>query len=640
MIFTHEQVTGGEEYLGFARQKLAWLERSRIEAGAPLQTWGPIEIGSAEIYIESSDTKNLIRITGGISGFLFHPRSGGIITRTFDVTTAPPTVEGHKMVNGAGFDPTGGTLPAIPKVYPLVDNDHGTRSIEREDGEWTLTRDPLENYGNIDWKGSDSILTWKGPPSRYFPLNPFLEIPGLTELDYCIIGGGGDYSQHTPFRKYIYEGGEALAVAPNVNWPQTDIDVDQGGQVLGAAYCAGKLVLIVKAIFNTAPVEIKETRVNGYYYQAYMMDGAWVLLGELKIGHKPMTPFFFNQSGTEAQTVDGSMRWKVVIDTEAQTAQFSSLDLGVGQAQITATHAYEQTDESGDLREPMPMVGTNEVHPAWWWPWSEGSDEYADYIEVLQDVAGLRSITNDAVAITKTGQKVVAVDYEGDLEVLAVAEIEATETSTYLRDDNMANSIGGIWGDVKFAEEWGPAVHELGEIVGDYTANVGSHYTLANECKGEWSFSNGTIDDDGVITSITCGSPGSPATGTITYTNKEGSKSKTVRLYGGVYSGPVQYYSCETYYCRTTDPYWVVLVDGAKVDEFYAFSSNWGCSGRQGGPSYEGAIVDFYYVVEAGIDHSSCENCEVTSLLSFPPPHGSNYCWRIGSKTRCTWVCP
>jgi hypothetical protein len=299
MIYTHEQVTGGEEYLGFARQKLAWLERARLEAGAPIMTWGPIEINGVEIYIESSNSKNLIRIESIPGGFICHPRD---------------------LTNKGGAKP-GGVAITPEYTYPLVDDDQGSRILTYEGDAWAVSSD-VENYGNLYWiSGGGDVLSWRGPAGRQFAMDSTKSYPGFTEWDYTEMVAGLEVEHYTPYRNQVYQNGEVLK------------EFLYGYKVLGCALNSGSLVCVIGVDY--AGIANPDGGTGGFY------DEVWI--GDARIGwqssSRPKTPWFFNSIGTEA--VCGNR--KIVVAEDLLSVVFSDLEVGSGSQNNEYTGADRST---------------------------------------------------------------------------------------------------------------------------------------------------------------------------------------------------------------------------------------------------------------------------------------------------------
>lgn len=293
-IQTNIQIEGGGEYLGWAKQKLAALERSRLEVGSPLLTQIHHPDSGVEVYIRSSATGNLIRITAAPSGFICHPRD----------TTNP----GGAKPGGVAITPT--------YQYPQVDDDHGSRVLTWADEEWSVSSD-VENYGNLDWMGpGGEVVSWRGPAGRQFAMDRLLSFPGFTEWDWADL----EHDYYTPYRNLVYQGGEVIE------------EFLSGYKVLGAALAGGSLVCVVGVDYTG--IENPDGGTGGFY------DEVWA--GGVRIGwrrgSRPSVPWFFNSAGTEA--VSGDTKLSIAGDG---TCTFSALDAGSG----TETNLYNGSNQWG-----------------------------------------------------------------------------------------------------------------------------------------------------------------------------------------------------------------------------------------------------------------------------------------------------
>lgn len=188
-----------------------------------------------------------------VAGFNTYPRMGPMTGLQYKVGEyfpgfgdiyTPYSVQG--VADGTSFN----------TIYPLIDDDGKNRYITSNgsDGlDMVLTGD----CGNIDWSNDDEedlrILTWKGPPSRYFPFPSNIEIPGFTELDYEFMTGTGDMvSRYMPWSHKIYRNGEVIAFGPrNVNYPRNDDPgaINRYGKIIGAALApSGDKEYVVAAV--------------------------------------------------------------------------------------------------------------------------------------------------------------------------------------------------------------------------------------------------------------------------------------------------------------------------------------------------------------------------------------------------------
>lgn len=255
--------------------------------------------------------------------------------------------------------------------YLPADGISGDREIVRKGESWQLSGKQGLVAGNIDWKGAyvngrpTKVLTWTGPSTRYFP-DPFVV---ATEN--------------------IYQSGEVYAVAP--------------GRVLGAAITKdanGKEWLIAIVISGAGPNGVGEAvyrRPNEKSNQVDFYDPEANPNGWQMIGYFPgnpawdpnlnvFTPWFFNGSGTKAQAMrrrvigssyDGLDRMLVEI-TDASVATFTNLGNAPGVSTTTICQATPP-----------------------------------------QDICGVSLASGGQRGSVAAGSYIIAVDYQGDTEVLA-----------------------------------------------------------------------------------------------------------------------------------------------------------------------------------------------------------------------------
>lgn len=296
MIQTHEQIDGGEEYLGWARQKLAALERSRQAVGVPelSQTLNPDD--SVEVYISASGTGHLIRISAIGSCFICHPRDN---------------------TNPGGAKPGGVAISPTTYQYPLVDDDQGSRVLTWEGDGWLVSSE-VENYGNLEWIGpGGEVVSWRGPGGRQFAMDRLLSFPGFTEWD----GADAYHDYYTPYRNQVYQGGEVSKEFP------------VGHKVLGAALAGGSLVCVVAVDY--AGIENPDGGTGGFYDEVYV--------GDVRIGwqaaSRPSVPWFFDSTGRVA--VCGNRKLTIAEDLASVT--FEPLSSGSG----TETNLYNGSNQWG-----------------------------------------------------------------------------------------------------------------------------------------------------------------------------------------------------------------------------------------------------------------------------------------------------
>lgn len=181
-------------------------------------------------------------------------------------------------------EPISGFL-AGPSYVP-TDGITGERTIYRVGSDWKLSQETGRQAGSIDWKGwyvngrPTKVLTWAGPATRYFPQT--YDPNSFSHLG--VNGYLGLYSNR------VYQNGELFAVAPRA--------------VLGAALMrdsAGNEWVVVICRDGMADVVYRRPNVKSN------STSGWQQIG--RFTHDPSAlnpaniPWFFNSSGTEAQTM-------------------------------------------------------------------------------------------------------------------------------------------------------------------------------------------------------------------------------------------------------------------------------------------------------------------------------------------------
>lgn len=547
-----------------ARRLAAQLAFARQSLNVPQlqKTFTVVDGGQFIIIIKALPTITKIIILGSPAGnFTCQPRVDGIDGWS-DLL--------HQSPQGDGLQP-----------FPLVDDDGLSVALEYEleTGDWA-TDNSLQAYGNIDWKGpllvdTESnplpdqterlVLTWKGPPSRYFPLNPVVSYPGFTELDTFIAGVMSDVVYYTPFSPLVYQHGEVLAAGPPVNFPQSDFEYDHRGQILGAAIATDNALLVmVKACYTTKPewwtvdtisppdqppygiydtevtadAALMEAQANypdydfavthhdrpgaGYWYEAYRTNGrpsgtfrtldnpgGWELLGRMAADERPKVPWFWNASATEAATVEGGTVFAFNIG-----AGFSRQDAGY-MGRWDSDGSYSETTMADTVDVPADGgFGTISpgVHAKSYYAYDLYSTDYGTYIVPYDEKRLNGHSKQGGLTITKSGTRVVAVDFKGDVLVTATAVMSGSSVSSLDYKD-----YRNIMGVVKWAQDGEPADHiPSGWIDYQYQdinmVKVGDRFlaVLFQMCRPDVSYSSscGQLDDDGYVTSLaTCCKP-------------------------------------------------------------------------------------------------------------------------------------
>jgi hypothetical protein len=293
-------------------------------------------------------------------------------------------------------NPAAGFL--VQPEYMPADGIGGKRLVYRQHNQWRLSRRTGVKAGNIDWKGwyengkPTVVLSWMGPSSRYFPETS----PGAPSRT---------------FTHFVYQGGEAYAAAP---FP-----------VLGAAInkdAAGREWLVVICKNGTADSVYrrpnKKSNSMQEYDPVYALDG-WRLMGTFAAQEGRLeadTPWFFNGSGTEAQTMRRARR-----RPDAQLSQV------IADAQQAGTNdfgviAYEPTEATFLDRLKITILGESASIQ------NLGNSHMISRTDVSKDAGSGSLVYNQ----TQAGNYVVAVDYLDSEEILARLEVAKAERDEYI----------------------------------------------------------------------------------------------------------------------------------------------------------------------------------------------------------------
>ena len=150
-----------------------------------------------------------------------------------------------------------------------------------EDGGWRVSPYAGREAGNIDWKGSvnghTKVLSWLGSKGR--------NIPDWTDFQY------GAKPQPSP---YIYQNGRVFAVAP--------------APVLGAALTRDRQgkTWLVAIVYGDMVYRRPAKRTSSTLFDPTNPTAGWEKAGQFSPDVNfgaPDRPWFFNASGTQAQTM-------------------------------------------------------------------------------------------------------------------------------------------------------------------------------------------------------------------------------------------------------------------------------------------------------------------------------------------------
>ena len=482
-------------------------QRFRLENGVEITCsycWGKQDVW-INIPEVAAPSKKVVSVFT-LHGFLTHPRNG--LVRGFQFTghdsARTPTYgiahtgKGYKQENYTLTDlgDETGVQTGIP--YPLADDRNTVYHFEYVSEEWRAAGPQELVYGNVDWKGPATdnpadrkILTYKGNPSRYWPVGNFVEIPGLSSVDHSVDGLLNSYEHMTVFGDKIYEGGKVLVEMPWLYHPLNSVDGGweanhQNAHVLGAAYreSDGVLFCIVKTCYNGYPtvkpvptgavpdpgyVSAWHTYKDGVVYKDWLDDregaekqvtdskdtltivevpdpgrgyfvelimskagdipGGWKRLLRISTGSNWCdVNWFFSADGTKACSVMFGKLHKIVISGDS------------------ATHTEESL---GGFKNTVKTVSTTvqESNPGE--PDPEQSGIFGDVYRIGVDVGDWINKTDTTKTHTsvKSGTTILAADYRGNVLITMQETISGSDTFTARRRE------GTRWGNIAIADD-------------------------------------------------------------------------------------------------------------------------------------------------------------------------------------------
>jgi hypothetical protein len=248
-------------------------------------------------------------------------------------------------------EPVSGFL--VSPNYLPSDGIYGSRAIYRVNGEWKLDDETGKVAGNIDWKGwyvngrPSKVLTWNGPSGRYF--------------------GNGS------FERQIYQAGEVYSVAPAPVYGAA-LNKSEGKEWIVAICSPDRLEEIVYRRPNTK-------NSSPALFDPILSPDGWQEVGRFAppADTLQLMPWFFNASGTEAQTL------RPILPDADETGMKTI------RRRITISGA-------------VATIADMENH---------GGITTSDYFELRRDCELYIERTQQI-----SGSYIVAVDYEGDREVI------------------------------------------------------------------------------------------------------------------------------------------------------------------------------------------------------------------------------
>ena len=272
--------------------------------------------------------------------------------------------------------------------------------VDKKKGVWKIRRHKnAQKYGEISWRGPKKsnkedakryIISYHGPMTRHFATDSFV------------------YGADSKHRNVYMEGG-LIGVAP--------------GPVLGACLksISNKMYLIVVCRTDEGERVLRRVAGGPVYgddekalaklaqFASQEYKEGWVLVGVVTIDpeyRNPKTPWFFNESGTEAQCIRYKMKECIVNGETKEEQAGDRFKLVISDATVSMVPMGNsepfQFEEKGNLTDKGMWTSP---------PDSQG------YPHKWQEF-------NLEVIATCEGEQVVAVDYEGDTEILVKVVID------------------------------------------------------------------------------------------------------------------------------------------------------------------------------------------------------------------------
>ena len=256
----------------------------------------------------------------------------------------------------------------------------------------------LQKFGAISWRGKkkkpeipDSekyILTYAGPTSRMLP----------TSFTY------GSSSEH---RNICADGGIA-GIAPGAVVGACLKLISETYYLYVVSYAAGVETVYRRVYSGPTFSDADEEMARMAAMRSTDHPGGWVALGAITIDSEyegPRIPWFFNASGTEAQTMRRRTKEGTIDGASVEQLAYDRFKLTLGESSFSITNmGNEPPFEFSEDGQKM-------VLPLWVTTPFAGYEHYWEEMRL-------------SVSAYCTGRQVIGVDYDGDEEVLVYFEVD------------------------------------------------------------------------------------------------------------------------------------------------------------------------------------------------------------------------
>lgn len=299
--------------------------------------------------------------------------------------------------------------------------------VRKEKGHWRLKRHKrAQKFGEISWRGPKKgdkpnadryVISYHGPTTRHFG-TPFF-----------VYGSDGKH-------RNVYMEGGMLGIAPGPVLGGCLKSISNRMHLIVVCLIAGEETVLQRVVGSPVYGEKEEDLTKLAQYASEDFPNGWRVIAIVTTGddyETVNTPWFFNESGTEAQCIrykqkDGVFngevrkeragdRFKLVISGVSAASTVSLGNLPAYAFKETGTHT-----DKGDWISPPDSQG----YPHKW-----------------------RELNLNVRAECK-GEQVVAVDYDGDTEILAKVVID---TSYSMNQDYMCGKDEDLYSGIPLGDE-------------------------------------------------------------------------------------------------------------------------------------------------------------------------------------------
>ncbi len=362
------------------------------------------------------------------------PLAGHVVSPfSTPISYSAPTFRGFMGVARNNIHVPGWGEPyKTPEGVPITPGTFGGPNaaslVRKEKGVWKSKRNRrVQKFGEISWRGplkdaskpngNRQIISFHGPMTRHFATPSFV------------------YGSDSKHRNVYMEGG-LIGIAPGPVLGACLKSISNKSYLIVVCLIAGEETVLRRAAGGPTYSEEEEAMTKLAQYASEDFPEGWKVVNTFSVGddyETPGTPWFFNESGTEAQCIryiqkDGVFhgetkkeragdRFKLTVVDATSATLFPMGNLPAYKFKETGTH----TDKGYWLSPPDSQGYPHKWHEL-----------------------------NLNVRAECTGEQVVAVDYEGDTEILAKVVID---TRYSMDQDYMCGKDEDLYSGIPLGQE-------------------------------------------------------------------------------------------------------------------------------------------------------------------------------------------